>query len=175
LSQEREVMAVRKWMVFLSAVIVAIVPTAAIASDEGAETQESCVVFLEPASGPEGTEFAKPVDLGCYDTLAEAIGATTGIVLPEDVTGAELTQEILDEAAAQADAPEAAVVIGIDWVNQSYSGEHLITETAYGCAGGVTWGTSYVTDYWNDRFESGKAYASCDRGRKFENSNYGGA
>jgi hypothetical protein len=129
------------------------------AQDASASSEQSCVFYLE-AIGPAnsaGEVPTRPVDRGCYDSTSAALSAT----------GATLDSNGL--------APTATVVIGIEWDNTGYSGANVIYEVSGGCTSTRTWVLSYVGDTWNDRFASGKGYAHCNKNKKFEHANFGGA
>jgi hypothetical protein len=99
----------------------------------------------------------RPVDRGCYPSLSQALTAT----------GASLN--------GSAAALDATVVIGIEWDNTGYSGANTTYETSGGCTQSRSWVLGYVGDFWNDRFESGKGFSGCNRNKKFEHSQFGGA
>lgn len=101
-----------------------LVTTAAAGTISG----KSCVYYLEPLTTDvvEGaTEInAQPVEKGCYSSIAESVAAATGgnVQLPQDVTGFQLTQAMMDAYSVQTASlvgPDATVVIGIDWDLQS--------------------------------------------------------
>lgn len=142
-----------------------------------AEAETHCAVRLEPL-GPgtaKGEVLTRPVELGCYATLAEAIlvGSLGRVHLAPDVTGPELTQAILD-GSGMASAEGADYLIGTEWYNTGYTGSS-VSYWATGDCIGQTWGVAYVGATHNDKFESGKGFASCDRNKKFEHADYGGA
>jgi hypothetical protein len=134
---------------------IVLVPTPATS----AGTAQSCVVYLEPIGPPNavGEVPTQPVDRGCYPSIPEALTAT----------GATL-----DGAGL---APDATVVIGIEWDNTGYSGPNTTYETSGGCTSTRSWTVAYVGNFWNDRFESGKGFSGCNRNRKYEHSQFGGA
>jgi hypothetical protein len=66
-------------------------------------------------------------------------------------------------------------VIGIEWDGQNYTGSGVVYEVASTCTTTTSWVLNYVGDTWNDRFESGKGYGGCNRNKKFEHADYGGA
>ncbi len=153
-------------------VVLALVPSSVAV----AQAETHCAVKLEPI-GPgtdKGEILTKPVELGCYGTIAEAIfvGSSGQVRLAPDVTPAELTQAMLDAAGAA--SAGADYLIGTEWYNTGYSGSS-VSYWATGDCVGQTWGVGYVGATHNDKFESGKGFASCDRNKKFEHADFGGA
>ena len=132
----------------------------------------ACAFRLDP-TGPavRGTVPAAAVPIGCYPTLAEAIEAGTGgeVDLSADVTVASLTQDLLDDAGALA---AADVLVGIEYDNTNYGGSSSSYFAPSPC-NVSNWEVSYVGNTWNDRFESGKGFSSCDINVKFQNSQFG--
>jgi hypothetical protein len=159
----------------LSSVVLVAVAVASLTAVAAAPEERHCAVFLAPAGpGTEpGTVATTPQDLGCYPTYAQAVAAGTGgaVVLSSDATPATLTQSALDRAT-----PEVltGVLIGTEWVATGFNGSSNSYFAASTCSSSTTWEMSYVGDMWNDNFESGKGFGSCDHNRKFHDSNFGG-
>jgi hypothetical protein len=138
------------------------------------QSERHCAVFLVPTVGTAGgSGAATEIDLGCYPTFAEAVeaGSAGRIDVSSDTTPAALAQESLDVASA--DAP-TSVIIGTEYTDSAFSGSSKSYFAAETCSSTQTWDVSYVTDAWNDDFESGKGFGSCDHNRKFHDSNFGG-
>lgn len=143
----------------------------AVAADGG----QNCAVRLEPTGSGEGVGavLTAPVDLGCYETLADAVAVGTGgtVTLPAGTSAGELTQSMLDSGGA---STASSFLLGIEYDDTSYGGSSLSYFASGDCVG-TTWEDSYVGDTWNDRFESGKGFSSCDHNKKFEHKQFGGA
>lgn len=135
----------------------------------------TCVFRLEP-TGPadeNGVTSARLVDLGCYSSDSQAFFVGSGGVrIPESLAGAALTQRTLKKYMAA--APEGDFLLGRESDNLNYLGQNVEYFASSGCAS-TTWQVNYVGAAWNDRFESGKGFSSCDHNRKFEHADYGGA
>jgi hypothetical protein len=135
-------------------------------------TGRHCVFLLDPVSRPKPHVIsARLVKVGCFGTLSGAIEAGTGgaIQLPETTTPQELTDDLLARSTTSRTLP----VIGTEWNGDNYtnaSNSYMAPDT---CAG-TTYELSYVTDLWNDRFESGKGFGGCDTNKKFAHANFGG-
>jgi len=145
----------RQVALVLAAVLALILAPAQATS---AASPQSCVVYLEPIGPPNaaGEVPTRPIDRGCYQSIPESLAAT----------GAALD--------GSGSAPNT-VVIGIEWDSIGYSGANTTYETSSGCTSSLSWTISYVGDFWNDRFESGKGFSGCNRNKKFENSQFLGA
>jgi hypothetical protein len=135
-----------------------------------------CAVLLVPAgagSGP-GAVATGEKELGCYPTYAEAVAAGSGgdIQLAPDMTPSALTRSTL--AGATVEVPDT-VMIGTEFTGTSFGGNSKSYFGSETCSATVTWEVSYVTDAWNDDFESGKGFGSCDHNKKFMDSNFGGS
>lgn len=144
-------------------------PAVAEPEDEG----QHCVVRLVAVSATEdGIITAALEEGGCFTTLEEALEAGTGgeIALPDGTSPSDLTQPVLDDAVTAA----SEVLIGTEWDGTGYAGPSRSYFAASGCAG-TTWQVSNVGATWNDRFESGKGFGTCDHNRKFEHADFGGA
>jgi hypothetical protein len=163
--------------VFLAAFGMAmlLLPGVAVAStaDSGGG---NCVFTLEPV-GPD--TFAaidlRPVELGCYDTYAEALaaGSDGAIEVPGGTSPASLNDEVL--AANTTDVtPSSSVLIGTEWTSVGYAGISNSYFASSTCTSSTTWQVSYVGSTWNDVFESGKGFGGCDRNKKYLDANFGG-
>jgi hypothetical protein len=142
-------------------------------SADGASGGEHCVTHLVPVSSPQaGIVNAILVDGGCYPTFAAAIEAgTSGALLPPDtVAPGDLDQSNLDTSLVAA----SDVLLGTEWEGTNFTGASQSYFASTGCAS-TTWQVSNVGPTWNDRFESGKGFGTCDHNRKFEHENFGGA
>jgi hypothetical protein len=133
-----------------------------------------CVAFLVPMApkSDDGVITAKLEEGGCYPTLEEALEVATGgrVVLPDGISPAELTQSLLDTGVTAA----ASVLLGTEYDNTGFSGGSRNYSAASGCAS-TTWQVNNVGATWNDRFESGVAFGTCDHNRKFEHVDFGGS
>lgn len=137
------------------------------------QEEEHCIVRLVPLSSqPDGTITAALEEGGCFPTFAQALEAGTGgeIALPEGISPGELTQSLLEDSVTAA----SDVLIGTEYDNTGFTGQSRNFFAASGCTG-TTWQVSNVGATWNDRFESGKGFGTCDHNRKFEHENFGGA
>ena len=129
------------------------------------------LVALGPATD-DGVVTATLEDGGCFPTLEEALVAGTGgqVALPEGTSPAELTQPLLDDALAGA----SDVLLGTEYDALNFGGASHSYFASSGCAS-TTWQVSNVGATWNDRFESGKGFGTCDRNRKFQHADFGGS
>ena len=143
-------------------------------ADASQDEERHCVAFLVPVApkSEAGVITAALEDGGCYTTLEEALEAGTGgqVSLPEGTSPAELTQSLLDSAVTAA----ADVLLGTEYDNVNFGGASKNYFAATGCAT-TTWQVSNVGATWNDRFESGAAFGTCDHNRKFEHADFGGS
>jgi hypothetical protein len=133
-----------------------------------------CVAYLVPISprSDEGVISATLEDGGCFPTLEEALEVGTGgqVALPDGTTPGELTQSLLDSAVTAA----ADVLLGTEYDNTGFTPPSKSYFAASGCAN-TTWQVSNVGANWNDRFESGVGFGTCDHNRKFEHADFGGS
>jgi hypothetical protein len=133
-----------------------------------------CVVHLVPLSPATdaGVVTATLDDGGCFATLEEALEAGTGgrVALPEGTSPGELTQPLLDASVTAA----ADILLGTEYDNVNFGGASRSYFASSGCAN-MTWQVSNVGATWNDRFESGVGFGTCDHNRKFEHTNFGGS
>jgi hypothetical protein len=157
---------------FLALAFVALGSTPAVAAD----ADLNCAYLLAPTGVTDGDVIeAELVDLGCYATFAEAVevGTSGSVTLSADASASSLTQAELT-ASTSTSLLASDVLIGTEWVWSNYSGESSSYFAPQTCSAGVTWEVSYVTDYFNDRFNAGKGFGGCDRNKKFAASNFGG-
>ena len=143
-------------------------------ADASQDEERHCVAFLVPVA-PEtedGVITAALEDGGCFSTLEEALEAGTGgeVSLPDGTSPAELTQSLLDSAVTAA----ADILLGTEYDAVNFGGSSKNYFAATGCAS-TTWQVSNVGATWNDRFESGAAFGTCDHNRKFEHADFGGS
>lgn len=143
-------------------------------ADASQDEERHCVAFLVPVApkSEEGVITAALEDGGCFPTLEEALEAGTGgqVSLPDGTSPAELTQSLLDSAVTAA----ADVLLGTEYDGVNFGGGSKNYFAATGCAT-TTWQVSNVGATWNDRFESGAAFGTCDHNRKFEHADFGGS
>jgi hypothetical protein len=139
--------------------------------------EQHCAFYLHPLAvqTTPGTVAATPVPLGCFPTVAQAVAAGTNgaVEIPATTPGGGLTQQLLDEGGA---STSANYLLGqeFDYINYCCATAGQFVEYfAGGSCVGTTWVVNYVTDAWNDRFESGKGFSSCDHNKKFQDSNLG--
>ena len=127
--------------------------------------------MLEPVDGATtGTVDTQAVWVGCYATYAQALAAGSGgaIDVPPAVGPSGLSNAML-AASTDADAG-ATVLIGTEWVGTGFAGASNSYFAASTCTTSTTWQVGYVTDAWNDAFNSGKGFGGCDTNRKFQNA-----
>lgn len=143
-------------------------------ADASQDEERHCVAFLVPVAPKSEAEVitAALEDGGCYETLEEALEVGTGgqVALPAGTSPAELTQSLLDSAVTAA----ADVLLGTEYDNTGFIGPSKSYFAASGCAS-TTWQVSNVGANWNDRFESGVGFGTCDHNRKFEHADFGGS
>lgn len=132
-----------------------------------------CSYRLEPVSSDGRTVSAELVLIGCYDTFSEALaaGSDGAIQVSRATTPRQLTDAMLSEATI---AAADDTLIGTEWGSVNFSGGSSSYYAPDSCAGTV-YAVSYVGDFWNDQFASGKGFGGCDTNKKFQHSNFGGA
>jgi hypothetical protein len=150
-----------------------LVPTF-LAAPAGAGDATHCAAYLQPVSTEGVVVHADLVELGCFATYAEAVEAGTEGALRLDDGAAPSTLSESDVAEATATAG-SSVLIGTEWVETGYTSTSKSYFASATCSDLLTWEVGYVTDAWNDRFESGKGFGGCDRNRKFQHSQFGGS
>jgi hypothetical protein len=130
--------------------------------------QVDCAYRLVPTSAESST--VTPELIGCFTTYEAAVEAGLGgsVDLAPGTTVDQLTDALLAQATGD-------VLIGTEWNVTNYGGESRSYFASSTCSAAVSWDVNYVSDAWNDWFSSGKGFGGCDRNRKFENSNFGGA
>jgi hypothetical protein len=144
-------------------------------AEAGTKNEEPhCVAFLVPIAPKteEGVISATLEEGGCFPTFEAALEAGTGgqVALPEGTSPADLTQSFLDSAVTAA----TQVLLGTEYDTTNFLGASKSYFASSGCAS-TTWQVSNVGATWNDRFESGKGFGTCDHNRKFEHADFGGA
>jgi hypothetical protein len=153
-------------------VVVALVVLACLAPvGANASSETHCVARLEPREPLGRNTRAAIVDLGCYDTYAEALTVGSGGTMSVD-PGVE--PETLTEATVLA-AASSDVLIGTEWDRINFAGESRSYFAPRTCSATTTWDVAYVGATWNDRFASGKGFGGCDHNRKFQHADFGGA
>ena len=137
-----------------------------------AETESHCAYRLEPVAVKGPTTLATLVDLGCYDTFAEALSTGSEGTI---VVDASMTPEALTDADLTASATAASdVLIGTEYDAINYSSSSVSYFAPVTCSSTKTWDVSYVGDLWNDRFASGRGFGGCDHNRKFKHADFNG-
>jgi hypothetical protein len=131
---------------------------------------DDCAYELVPIAVEGSVVLAEPVLIGCFATYAEALAAGSGGEIQAEADATPLTVSDAEVATTS-----SSVLIGTEWDAINYSGPSNSYFAASTCTASTTWQVSYVTDAWNDLFSSGKGFGGCDRNRKFEHSNFGGA
>jgi hypothetical protein len=164
-----------RWMLLATAMVMVAALEAATPVEAMAEDLDNCVVKLVPVSEDPapGPIDAIMVDLGCYATYAEAVevGTGGGTSLPASTTPAAATQRLIER---ESDVDVGSVMIGTEYTETLFEGRSKSYFASESCSSGVIWEVSYVTDAWNDDFESGKGFGGCDTNKKFKASNFGG-
>jgi hypothetical protein len=137
-----------------------------------AGTADDCAYELQPISRTGDRILAEPVLIGCFDTYAEALeaGSEGAIQVSSDATPLTLSASLDLNVTLS-----SSVLIGTEWDGSQYAGQSKSYFASGTCSSSVTWEVGYVTDAWNDLFNSGKGFGACDRNRKFEHSNFGGS
>jgi hypothetical protein len=160
----------------ITATMLGLLAVASVTAIGAGSPASNCAVLLVPAGpGSEpGATATTQLDLGCYPTFAEAVAAGSGgaIDLPPDAEPATLTESALEAATADI---TTNVMIGTEYTSTSYLGSSNSYFASETCSATLTWEVAYVGDAWNDDFESGKGFGSCDHNKKFTASNFGGS
>jgi hypothetical protein len=140
----------------------------------GAGSSTHCAALLRPSWVDGVVIHADVLELGCFDSYAEALAAGSGGALAVEASASPAT--LTDEAVADAGAGAAStVLIGTEWIETGFTSTSKSYFASSTCSDALTWEVGYVTDAWNDRFESGKGFGGCDRNRKFQHSQFGGS
>jgi len=138
------------------------------------DEERHCVAFLVPIAPKtdDGVISAALEEGGCFPTFEEALEVGTGghVTLPEGTSPAELTQSLLDSVVTAA----TQVLLATEYDGVNFSGGSKNYFASSGCAS-TTWQVSNVGATWNDRFESGIGFGTCDHNRKFEHVDFGGS
>lgn len=154
--------------------LLAIIVVALHAGPTAAGSEEHCVSQLVPIDTSGDVVSAIAIDAGCYGTYAEALAAGSDGTI--DI-GAEVTPASLSDGELEASTQSvtASVLIGTEWTEVGYTSSSKSYFASVTCSATVTWEVGYVTDVWNDDFESGKGFGGCDANRKFQHSQFGGS
>jgi hypothetical protein len=138
------------------------------------DEERHCVAFLVPIAPKteEGVISATLEEGGCFPTFEAALEAGTGgqVALPDGTSPVELTQSLLDSAVTAA----TQVLLATEYDGVNFSGGSNNYFASSGCAS-TTWQVPNVGATWNDRFESGIGFGTCDHNRKFEHVDFGGS
>jgi hypothetical protein len=157
---------------FVGASLSLLLAAPAEAGTKGEERH--CVAFLVPIAPKteEGVISATLEEGGCFPTLDEALEAGTGaqLALPAETSPTELTQALFDPPLSAS----ASVLLGTEYDNTGFTGASRNFFASSGCAS-TTWQVNNVGATWNDRFESGIGFGTCDHNRKFEHADFGGS
>jgi len=119
----------------------------------------------------------EPVDVGCFETLGEALTAGSMRSL-QPASGASpdvpdrSPRETLRYEIADAEDLEKTFLIGIEYDAVSYSGSTRSYYFDRACNGNPI--EVNVGDTWDDRFESGKAFSGCTSNKKFAGQDQNG-
>jgi hypothetical protein len=156
-----------------AAVAALFVPTF-LAAPAGAGEATHCSAYLQPTSTDGVVVHADVVELGCFTTYAEAVAAGTegALRLEDGIAPSTLSEGAIAEATV---GTSSSVLIGTEWIETGFTSTSKSYFASATCSDLLTWEVGYVTDAWNDRFESGKGFGGCDRNRKFQQSQFGGS
>lgn len=162
---------------FATAVLlIAALASSGPATAEEQPEPEHCAVYLDrsgddPATNPIETD---PVDLGCYETLTEAVSiGTNGAVAP--ISGGVSSRTSFRAAMRQLmteEDPEKRFLIGIEWNHINFDGGSRSYYFDRACNSNPI--EVNIGDTWNDQFESGKGFAGCGSNKKFKHANQSG-
>lgn len=155
-----------------SAALAAFLASTLQAGPAAGEAAQHCVARLEPVEVHGTTIEAELVELGCYATYAEALEVGTGGAV---TVGAGETPSSLSDADLDASSVSGEVVIGTEWVETGYANSSKSYTASATCSANLSWAVDSVGSTWNDQFESGKGFGGCDRNRKFQHADFGGA
>ena len=144
------------------------------------EEPEHCSVFLDrsvddPDTKPVETE---PVDVGCFETLSEALVAGSGGTLQPapGVSVRTMTNRSLREDARHStmdvEDPEKTFLIGIEHDLLSYGGGTRSYYFDRACNDNPI--EVNVGNTWDDRFESGRAFSGCGSNKKYAGQDQNG-
>jgi hypothetical protein len=132
---------------------------------------EHCSYRLVPVRSDGPVITAELELIGCFGTFEQAIEEGSGGAI--DLTASETPATVTDTDLLTA-AAVGTVLIGTEFDGSGYVGASNDYFASSTCSALTTWQVSYVSDAWNDRFQSGKGFGGCDTNRKFEHSNFGG-
>jgi hypothetical protein len=162
---------------FATATLIAVAMIWAVpaTAEEQAEL-EHCATYLDrtiddPQTKPVETE---EVDLGCFDSLTEAVAVgTDGATEPvSSGIGPRTSFRQTDRQAMTEEDPEKRFLIGIEWNLINFDGGSRSYYFDRACNSNPI--EVNVGDTWNDKFESGKGFSGCGANKKFEHVNQGG-
>ncbi|MEX2274566.1 MAG: hypothetical protein WEA10_03230 [Actinomycetota bacterium] len=143
------------------------------------EAPEHCAVFLDRSVDDADTKPVEtaPIDIGCFDTLSEALVAgSAGTLHPTPfVSLRTLTDRSLDEGGGSTmdvEDPEKTFLIGIEYDLITFDGGTRSYYFDRACNANPI--EVNVGDTWDDRFESGKGFAGCGSNKKFAGQNQNG-
>lgn len=158
-----------------AAMLTASIVVALHAGPASAGSGEHCVAQLVPIATSGDVVDAVAIETGCYPTYREALATGSGgsIAVGAATTPASLTNGQLE--ASTTESLSSSVLIGTEWDGSVYTNSSKSYFASVTCSAAVTWEVGYVTDAWNDRFESGKGFGGCDANRKFLHSQFGGS
>jgi hypothetical protein len=135
---------------------------------------QHCVVHLVPTAPKtdDGVISASLEEEGCYATLEAAleVGTDGEVDLPDGTEPGDLTQALIDVSITL----DTEVLLGTEYDGTSFDGGSNSYFAPSGCAN-TTWQVANVGSTWNDRFESGRGFGTCDHNRKFEHQDFGGS
>ncbi|HEY7145209.1 MAG TPA: hypothetical protein VH637_13270 [Streptosporangiaceae bacterium] len=138
-------------------------PAAALAAAPAGAAHRACLAQATPAG------HRAPAVITCYATFAQSISAATGgrVRLPADTAPGSVSPDQIDAGAA----PDATVVIAIDFQNVNFSGASLTWTEAAKCG---SFQAASMPAGWNDVISSVEAFSGCAT-TLYQNNNFGGA
>ncbi|MEX2440391.1 MAG: hypothetical protein WD739_11035 [Actinomycetota bacterium] len=162
----------RQFLVLASTVLLAmsVIGSSPGAAEETADRQH-CAVYLDRSVDDGQT---KPIEteessIGCFDTLSEAIDAGEAMAPPQTSQQARLGSMKM----SRLDDPErGSVHVGTEWNQIQYGGDSKSYFFNRNC--NDTPIEVNVGAQWNDRFESGKGFGTCNANKKFRHDNQQG-
>jgi len=158
-----------KNIVFAALVVSGLVAVPNPAGASG-EIADDCAYRLVATGERRGITTAQPALIGCFMTYEAAIEAGLGGSV--DIAAGTTVEQLTDAVLATGSGDE---LIGTEWNQTGYGGGSKSYFASSTCSASNSWEVDYVTDTWNDLFSSGRGFGGCDRNRKFEDSNFGGA
>jgi hypothetical protein len=126
-----------------------------------ADATTNCVTKLvaDGQADSEGAIHATPVLVGCYDTYSQALAVATA---PSSSDSRAISRE---------DAPQQTA-LGTEWARPNFNG----TSNTYSASSGCNTNTWTVDDLgsFNNTFQSGKGFGSCNSNHKYAGLNESG-